>query len=41
MLHDRLLRPAMVGVAKGPVAEAAAVDEEKPADSHQRVDRTA
>jgi len=43
-IHDRLLREAMVGVAKGPVAEpaeAAAPAEEKPADAHQRVDRTA
>ena len=43
-LHDRLLREAMVGVAKGPVAEAAASDdraEERPADGHKRVDRTA
>jgi molecular chaperone GrpE len=40
-LHDRLLREAMVGVAKGPVAETAAADEEKPGDGHQRVDRTA
>jgi molecular chaperone GrpE len=40
-LHDRLLREAMVGVAKGPVAEPAAPDEEKPGDGHQRVDRTA
>jgi molecular chaperone GrpE len=43
-LHDRLLREAMVGVAKGPVAEPAASDdkvEEKPADGHKRVDRTA
>lgn len=40
-LHDRLLREAMVGVAKGPVAEPVAAEEEKPADAHQRVDRTA
>ena len=52
-LHDRLLREAMVGVAKGPVAkdagaEAAAAEQkpveaasEKPAETHQRVDRTA
>lgn len=44
-LHDRLLREAMVGVAKGPVAETAPADEkpsgEKLADAHQRVDRTA
>ncbi|MDB5362375.1 MAG: nucleotide exchange factor GrpE [Rhodospirillales bacterium] len=43
-IHDRLLREAMVGVAKGPVAEPAASDdkaEEKPADGHKRVDRTA
>jgi molecular chaperone GrpE len=39
-LHDRLLREAMVGVAKGPVAETAQ-SEDKPADVHQRVDRTA
>ena len=39
-IHDRLLREAMVGVAKGPVTEAAAA--EKPAaEAHQRVDRTA
>ena len=36
VLHDRLLRPAMVGVAKGPVGETA------PGESgHQRVDTTA
>jgi molecular chaperone GrpE len=40
-IHDRLLREAMVGVAKGPVAEPAPTEEEKPADGHQRVDRTA
>jgi molecular chaperone GrpE len=40
-LHDRLLREAMVGVAKGPVAEPASAEEDKPADGHQRVDRTA
>lgn len=40
-LHDRLLREAMVGVAKGPVAEPAQTEEEKPAEAHQRVDRTA
>jgi len=40
-LHDRLLREAMVGVVKGPVTEPVAVEEEKPADVHQRVDRTA
>jgi molecular chaperone GrpE len=43
-LHDRLLREAMVGVAKGPVAEPAASNdkvEEKSADGHKRVDRTA
>jgi molecular chaperone GrpE len=39
-IHDRLLREAMVGVAKGPVTESTAA-EEKPADAHQRVDRTA
>ena len=39
-LHDRLLREAMVGVAKGPVAEAVP-SEDKPAEAHQRVDRTA
>jgi molecular chaperone GrpE len=43
-LHDRLLREAMVGVAKGPVTEAAPSEDkagDKPADAHQRVDRTA
>lgn len=43
-LHDRLLREAMVGVAKGPVVEAVASDdkaEERPVDGHKRVDRTA
>ena len=44
-LHDRLLREAMVGVAKGPVAETVPSDEkpsdEKLVDGHQRVDRTA
>jgi molecular chaperone GrpE len=44
-IHDRLLREAMVGVAKGPVAEGAAAEDktagEKSADAHQRVDRTA
>jgi molecular chaperone GrpE len=43
-LHDRLLREAMVGVAKGPVAEAVPSEDkpaDKPADVHQRVDRTA
>ncbi len=40
-IHDRLLREAMVGVAKGPVAEPA-VPEEKPAeDGHKWGDRTA
>jgi molecular chaperone GrpE len=42
VLNDRLLREAMVGVAKGPVG---AADESgnagKPTDSHQRVDTTA
>ena len=44
-IHDRLLREAMVGVAKGPVTDAAASEdkaaEDKPAEPHQRVDRTA
>ena len=44
-LHDRLLREAMVGVAKGPVADGAAAEqkgaEEKAVESRQRVDRTA
>ena len=44
-LHDRLLREAMVGVAKGPVAEGAAGEgkpgEDRPAEVHQRIDRTA
>ncbi|HLZ65640.1 MAG TPA: nucleotide exchange factor GrpE [Aliidongia sp.] len=44
-LHDRLLREAMVGVAKGAVAEAVASEEkpveDKHADRHHRVDRTA
>jgi molecular chaperone GrpE len=40
-LHDRLLREAMVGVAKGPVAEPAATEEKPPEDGHKRVDRTA
>ena len=43
-LHDRLLREAMVGVAKGPVAESVAEEkpsEDKSVDGHQRVDRTA
>ncbi|HEV2673709.1 MAG TPA: nucleotide exchange factor GrpE [Aliidongia sp.] len=44
-LHDRLLREAMVGVAKGPVADGAATDgkpaDDKGTDGHQRVDRTA
>ncbi len=37
-MHDRLLRAAMVGVAKGPVGGAKSSDE---ADGYQRVDRTA
>ncbi len=42
VLNDRLLRPAMVGVAKGPVAEPAAPAEEaKPDSLHQRVNTTA
>jgi molecular chaperone GrpE len=39
ILHDRLLREAMVGVAKGPVAEPAEAGET--GDGHKRVDRTA
>jgi len=40
-IHDRLLREAMVGVAKGPVAEPAAPEEKPAEDGHKRVDRTA
>lgn len=40
-LHDRLLREAMVGVAKGPVAEPVAAEEKPVEDGHKRVDRTA
>jgi molecular chaperone GrpE len=38
VIHDRLLREAMVGVAKGPVAEAATAEA---GEGHKRVDRTA
>jgi len=40
-IHDRLLREAMVGVAKGPVAEPAAPEEKPAEEGHKRVDRTA
>ena len=40
-IHDRLLREAMVGVAKGPVAEPAAPEEKPAEEPHKRVDRTA
>jgi len=40
-IHDRLLREAMVGVAKGPVAEPVQTEEKPAEDGHKRVDRTA
>jgi molecular chaperone GrpE len=41
VLQDRLLRAAMVGVAKGPVTEPAPTPENDKPDGYQRIDTTA